>query len=61
MNPILKAVTQIAYSQERSYYEDYESKKIKVSVDVDEAIETPSGDVWVRRGKAWSMWQFQRW
>ena len=30
MNPILKAVKQIAYSQERSDYEDYESKKIKV-------------------------------
>ena len=57
MNPILKAVTQIAYSQERSDYEDYESRKIKVLVDVQEAIETPSGDVWVRRGKAWSMRQ----
>ena len=39
MNPILKALTQIAYSQERSEIEDYESKKITVPVDVQEAFE----------------------
>ena len=61
MNPILKALTQIAYSQERSEIEDYESKKITVPVDVQEAFEMSSGVVWFRRGKAWSMWRFQRW